>query len=255
MLNLLYKLSNFTNFQIIVWQERTELMFGADRMDRLRQSHVLVVGLGGVGAYAAEMLCRAGVGELTLVDGDVVSESNRNRQLIALCSTQGRPKTEVLAERLRDINPDIVLHLHNEFLRDERTAELLRAAHYDFLVDAIDTLSPKVFLLYEAYQLGIPTASSMGSGGKLDPQQVRTCDISKSNYCKLAHMVRKYLHRLGVRSGITVVYSPEVVPDDRIEVVENEQNKRSNVGTVSYMPAIFGCQLAAHVIQKLTINN
>ncbi len=227
-------------------------MFGADRLARLQAAHVLVVGLGGVGAYAAEMLCRAGVGCFTLVDGDTVADSNRNRQLIALYSTIGQPKTEVLAARLRDINPDVRLHLHTEFLRDERTAELLRAAHYDFLVDAIDTLSPKVFLLYEAHKLGIPTVSSMGSGGKLDPAQVRLCDISKSNYCKLAHMVRKYLHRLGVRRGITVAYSPEIVPDERIEVVENERNKRSNVGTVSYMPAVFGCYLASHVIRTLT---
>lgn len=238
-----------------MWQERTELMFGVDRLARLQAAHVLVVGLGGVGAYAAEMLCRAGVGCFTLVDGDTVADSNRNRQLIALCSTLGQPKTEVLAARLRDINPDVRLHLHTEFLRDERTAELLRAAHYDFLIDAIDTLSPKVFLLYEAHKLGIPTVSSMGSGGKLDPAQVRLCDISKSNYCKLAHMVRKYLHRLGVRRGITVAYSPEIVPDERIEVVENERNKRSNVGTVSYMPAVFGCYLASHVIRTLTATN
>lgn len=238
-----------------MWQERTILMFGADRLARLQTAHVLVVGLGGVGAYAAEMLCRAGVGELTIVDGDTVTDSNRNRQLIALTSTFGQPKTDVLAARLLDINPDVKLHRYSEFLRDERTSELLRAAHYDFVVDAIDTLSPKVFLLYEAHRLGIPTVSSMGSGGKLDPTQVKICDMSKSNYCKLAHMVRKYLHRLGVRKGITVVYSPEIVPDERIETVENERNKRSNVGTVSYMPAVFGCCLASHVIRTLTASN
>ncbi len=235
-----------------MWQSRTQLMFGAERLERLRSAHVLVVGLGGVGAYVAEMLCRAGVGELTLVDGDTVNDTNRNRQLIALTSTIGQLKTDVLAARLRDINPEIVLNLVPEFLRDERTIELLHATHYDFLVDAIDTLSPKVFLLFEAHKLGIPTASSMGSGGKTDPTQVRICDISKSNYCKLAHMVRKYLHRLGLRRGITVVYSPEVVPDERIEIVDNEQNKCSNVGTVSYMPAVFGCFLASHVIRCLT---
>ncbi|MGN0186787.1 MAG: ThiF family adenylyltransferase [Paludibacteraceae bacterium] len=235
-----------------MWEERTQLMFGVDKMARLHAAHVLVVGLGGVGAYAAEMLCRAGVGELSLVDADVVDETNINRQLVALHSTVGLYKTDVLATRLRDINPHVRLHLYNEFLRDERTMQLLQAAHYDFLVDAIDTLSPKVFLLHEAFKAGIPTVSSMGSGGKLDPMQVKICDISKSNYCKLAHMVRKYLHRLGVRKGITVVYSPEIVSDERIEVIENEQNKRSSVGTVSYMPAVFGCFLASHVIRALT---
>ena len=235
-----------------MWEERTQLMFGADKLARVRAAHVLVVGLGGVGAYAAEMLCRAGVGELTLVDADIVSETNINRQLVALHTTIGRRKTDVLAERLRDINPQVKLHLYAEFLRDERTAALLRATHYDFLVDAIDTLSPKVFLLHEAFVLGIPTVSSMGSGGKLDPTQVKICDISKSDYCKLAHMVRKYLHRLGVRKGITVVYSLEKVAESRIETVDNEQNKRSNVGTVSYMPAVFGCFLASHVIRAIT---
>ncbi len=235
------------------WQSRTELMFGVERMPQLHQAHVMVVGLGGVGAYAVEMLCRAGVGEFTLVDGDKVNDSNRNRQLVALTSTVGKLKTDVLAARLRDINPEVKLHLYPEFLRDERTVELLKMAKYDYLVDAIDTLSPKVFMLQQAYLLGIPTVSSMGSGGKLDPTQVKICDIAKSDYCKLARMVRKRLHKLGVRKGITVVYSAEVVPAERVMITEGEQNKKSNVGTVSYMPAIFGCYLASHIIRQLVL--
>ena len=235
------------------WQSRTELMFGVERIQQLHQAHVMVVGLGGVGAYAVEMLCRAGVGEFTLVDGDTVNDSNRNRQLVALTSTVGQLKTDVLAARLRDINPDVKLHLYPEFLRDERTVELLKMAHYDYLVDAIDTLSPKVFMLQQAYLLGIPTVSSMGSGGKLDPTQVKICDIAKSDYCKLARMVRKRLHKLGVRKGITVVFSAEVVPAERVMITEGEQNKKSNVGTVSYMPAIFGCYLASHIIRQLVL--
>lgn len=235
------------------WQSRTELMFGVERIQQLHQAHVMVVGLGGVGAYAVEMLCRAGVGEFTLVDGDTVNDSNRNRQLVALTSTVGKLKTDVLAARLRDINPDVKLHLYPEFLRDERTVELLKMAHYDYLVDAIDTLSPKVFMLQQAYLLGIPTVSSMGSGGKLDPTQVKICDIAKSDYCKLARMVRKRLHKLGVRKGITVVFSAEVVPAERVMITEGEQNKKSNVGTVSYMPAIFGCYLASHIIRQLVL--
>ncbi|HPW90510.1 MAG TPA: tRNA threonylcarbamoyladenosine dehydratase [Paludibacteraceae bacterium] len=235
------------------WQSRTELMFGVESVRQLNQAHVLIVGLGGVGAYAAEMLCRAGVGEFTLVDGDTVSDSNRNRQLVALNSTMGQLKTDVLAVRLRDINPDVKLHLYPEFLRDERTGELLKMAQYDYLVDAIDTLSPKVFLLQQAYLLGIPTVSSMGSGGKVDPEQVKICDIAKSDYCKLARMVRKRLHRLGIRKGITVVYSAEAVPAECIVMMEGEQNKLSNVGTVSYMPAVFGCYLASHIIRQLAL--
>lgn len=235
------------------WQSRTELMFGVDSVHRLRQAHVMVVGLGGVGAYAVEMLCRAGVGEFTLVDGDTVNDTNRNRQLVALTSTVGQLKTDVLAARLRDINPDVKLHLYPEFLRDERTVELLKMAKYDYLVDAIDTLSPKVFMLQQAYLLGIPTVSSMGSGGKLDPTQVKISDIAKSDYCKLARMVRKRLHKLGVRKGITVVYSAEVVPAERVMITEGEQNKKSNVGTVSYMPAVFGCCIASHIIRQLVL--
>lgn len=234
------------------WLSRTELLFGEERLEQLRKAHVLVVGLGGVGAYAAEMLARAGVGEMTLVDGDTVNESNCNRQLIALNSTIGLPKSQVLAARLRDINFNIKLHLHQEFLRDQRTIELLEAAPYDYVVDAIDTLSPKVFMLSQAHERGLPVVSSMGAGGKVDPSMIRLCDISKSDYCKLARMVRKRLHKLGVRRGIMVVYSNEVVPEDAVIITEGEQNKKSNVGTVSYMPAMFGCYIASHIIRELT---
>lgn len=144
------------------WNTRTELLLGADRMERLAHSHVLVVGLGGVGAYAAEQICRAGIGHMTIVDADTVNESNINRQLPALHSTLGMPKAEVVARRLLDINPRLKLGVLNEFLRDERTEEVLSATRYDFVVDAIDSLSPKVFLLYHAYQRNIPVVSSMG---------------------------------------------------------------------------------------------
>ena len=237
------------------WKERTILMFGDEIVKNLAEANVLIVGVGGVGAYAAEMLVRSGIGRLTLVDGDVVNDTNRNRQLIALQSTVGRPKVEVLAERLRDINPDVELRLLQEYLRDERTIEVLESEKYDYVIDAIDTLAPKVYLMHQAFERNIPIISSMGSGGKLDPTQVKIDDISKSDYCKLARMVRKRLHKLGVRKGITVVYSAEVVARERVEITEGEQNKKSNVGTVSYMPAVFGCCLASHVIRQLTQNN
>lgn len=234
------------------WQSRTQLLIGEEALKCLSSAHVLIVGLGGVGAYVAEMLCRSGVGELTLVDGDVFSETNLNRQLPAKRTTLGRAKTEVLAERLLDINPNVKLHLHTVFLRDELTIELLKSCRYSFVVDAIDTLSPKVFLLYHALQMGFSVVSSMGSGGKMDPSEVKIADISKSEYCRLAKMVRKRLHKLGVKRGITVVYSAEKVPESAVDLTENnESNKNSTVGTISYMPAIFGCFLSSFVIREL----
>lgn len=234
------------------WQSRTQLLIGEEALVRLSSAHVLVVGLGGVGAYVAEMLCRSGVGELTLVDGDVFTETNLNRQLPALRTTLGKPKTEVLAERLLSINPNVKLHLHSVFLRDELTKELLQKCRYDFVVDAIDTLSPKVFLLYHALQNGLRVVSSMGSAGKMDPSQVKIADISKSEYCRLAKMVRKRLHKLGVKRGITVVYSTETVVDSAVVLTKDEEpNKNSTVGTISYMPAVFGCFLASFVIREL----
>ncbi len=232
------------------WQKRTELLLGKESMGKLAQANVLVVGLGGVGAYAAELICRAGVGSMTIVDGDRVNETNINRQLVALNTTIGRNKTEVVAERLLDINPDLKLTLFAEFIKDERVIEIIDRG-YDYIVDAIDTLSPKLFLIYHAMQKGTPVVSSMGAGGKLDPAMIEITDISKSYNCKLARTLRKRLHRLGIRKGFIAVFSPEEVPGESVEITDNEQNKRSNVGTVSYMPAAFGCACASVVIRGL----
>ena len=229
-------------------------MFGSSDLEKLKSANILIVGVGGVGAYAAEMLVRAGVGNITIVDADKVSLSNCNRQLVALHSTVGKSKVDVLAERLSDINPELKINKIEAFIKDAFTVELLAENNFSFIVDAIDTLAPKVFLLAEAVKRGIPVVSSMGSGGKLNPAMVKIDDISKSDYCKLARMVRKRLHRLGIRKGITVVYSAEVVPPERIIETVGEQNKKSNVGTVSYMPAIFGCYIASYVIRYLTNN-
>lgn len=233
------------------WNTRTELLLGADRMELLAHSHVLVVGLGGVGAYAAEQICRAGIGRMTIVDADLVNESNINRQLPALHSTLGMPKAEVVARRLLDINPRLKLTVVNEFLRDERTEEILSACKYDFVVDAIDSLSPKVFLLYHALSRKIPVVSSMGAGAKIDPAQVQIADISKSSNCALAKVVRKRLRGMGIEKGIPVVFSTEMANPGAIIEIDNEQCKRSTAGTVSYMPAIFGCYLASYVIRNI----
>lgn len=233
------------------WNNRTELLLGADRLEHLAHSHVLVVGLGGVGAYAAEQICRAGVGRMTIVDADIVQESNLNRQLPALHSTLGETKADVVGKRLLDINPRLKLTILHEFLRDERTHEVLSSASFDFIVDAIDSLSPKVFLLAEALSKGIPIVSSMGAGAKVDPSLVRLDDISKSYNCALAKMVRKRLHKLGIRKGIPVVFSTEKADMDAVVEVENEECKKTTTGTVSYMPAIFGCFLASYVIRNI----
>lgn len=232
------------------WLTRTELLLGKEKTERLRKAHVLVAGLGGVGAYAAEQLCRAGVGEMTLVDGDVVEATNKNRQLPALDSTVGLPKAEIMATRFRDINPDIRLHVIDDFIRDEGMVQLLEAADYDYVVDAIDTLAPKIFLIYHSFQKGLPVVSSMGSGGKLDPSLVEVADISKSYNCHLARMLRKRLHKLGVYRGVKVVFSSEVT-DPACVVLAESQNKKSNVGTISYMPPVFGCFMASVVVRDI----
>lgn len=233
------------------WNTRTELLMGADRMEYLSHCHVLIVGLGGVGAYAAEQICRAGIGHMTIVDADTVNESNINRQLPALHSTLGMPKAEVVGQRLLDINPRLKLTVLNEFLRDERTEEVLSTQKYDFIVDAIDSLSPKVFLLYYAHRHEIPIVSSMGAGAKMDPTQIKIADISKSFNCALAKAVRKRLRAMGLNKGIPVVFSTEIANPEAIIEVTNEQCKRSTAGTVSYMPAIFGCYLASYVIRNI----
>lgn len=233
------------------WNTRTELLLGAERMEYLSHCHVLIVGLGGVGAYAAEQICRAGIGHMTIVDADTVNESNINRQLPALHSTLGKPKAEVVGQRLLDINPRLKLTVLNEFLRDERTEEVLSAQKFDFIVDAIDSLSPKVFLLYYAHRHEIPIVSSMGAGAKMDPAQVKIADISKSFNCALAKAVRKRLRAMGLNKGIPVVFSTEIANPEAIIEVTNEQCKRSTAGTVSYMPAIFGCYLASYVIRNI----
>jgi tRNA threonylcarbamoyladenosine dehydratase len=232
------------------WLSRTELLIGKEVLDKLQASNILVVGLGGVGAYAAEMICRAGVGKMTIVDGDTVHSTNRNRQLIALKSTEGIEKAIIMGQRLKDINPGLDLKVINEYVKDEKVIEILNAG-FDYLVDAIDTLSPKTFLIYNAVTKKIPVVSSMGSGGKFDPARVSISDISETTNCTLARILRKRLHKLGIRDGVTAVYSSEVVDKKKVVPVTGEKNKASIVGTISYMPAAFGIACASVVIRDL----
>lgn len=232
------------------WLDRTELLFGKEKLNKLKQANVLIVGLGGVGAYAAEQLCRAGIGKMTLVDGDVVDTTNRNRQLPALISNTGKPKAEVLAARFRDINSNIEITVVNDFITDEKTVELLKSQSFDYVIDAIDTLSPKVFLIYHALQIGLPVVSSMGAGGKTNPEKVQIADISKSHHCKLAKVIRKRLSKIGVNKGVKVVYSSEETDKNAVRA-EDGIYKKSVVGTISYMPPIFGCFISSVVIRDL----
>jgi tRNA A37 threonylcarbamoyladenosine dehydratase len=232
------------------WLSRTELCLGPEGLKKLQSANVLVVGLGGVGAYAAEMICRAGVGKMTIVDGDTIHVSNRNRQLPALTSTEGMLKAEVMGRRLTDINPDLDLTVIREYIKDERMVEIL-GQQFDYVVDAIDTLAPKVFLIFHSMTKHYPIVSSMGAGGKLDPTRIIISDISATTDCTLARILRKRLHRLGIRDGFKAVYSPEVVKKTMVRAVEGEQNKASVVGTVSYMPAAFGIACASVVIRDL----
>ena len=233
------------------WKQRTRLLLGEEKMERLQQAHVLVVGLGGVGAYAAEMICRAGVGRMTIVDADTVQPTNINRQLPALHSTMGREKAEVLAARFKDINPDIQLTVLPVFLKDDNIPELLDAAQYDFIVDAIDTLAPKCYLIAEALKRHIKIVSSMGAGAKSDITQIRFADIWDTYHCGLSKAVRIRLQKLGVKRKLPVVFSTEQADPKAVLLTEDEQNKKSTCGTVSYMPAVFGCYLAEYVIKRL----
>ena len=233
-----------------MWLERSELLLGTQCINRLKQANVLIVGVGGVGAYAAEMLVRAGIGKMTIADSDTVSLSNINRQLIALHSTVGRVKTDVLAERLKDINPTLELTVIAEYIKDEKTDEILDSQHFDYIVDAIDTLSPKLALIKGALDRNIPIVSSMGAGAKLDPTKMEICDISKTHHCPLAHMLRKRLHKMGIRRGFKAVFSAEP-PIEGAMILCEERNKKSNVGTISYLPATFGIGCASVVIRDL----
>ncbi len=232
------------------WLERTALLLGDEKLNTLQQANVLVVGLGGVGAYAAEMIARAGIGRMTIADADSVSESNINRQLIALHSTIGEQKADLMAARLRDINPEIELTVVNRFIKDDETDSLLDSDRFDYIVDAIDTLSPKLALIKGALDRNIPLVSSMGAGAKTDPTKMEIADIAKTHHCPLAHMLRKRLHKIGIRKGFTAVFSPEPVREGAMILCE-EQNKKSNTGTISYIPALFGIGCASVVVRGL----
>lgn len=232
------------------WLQRTELLLGGEGLDRLRHLHVLVVGLGGVGSYAAEFLARAGVGRMTIVDGDTVDLTNTNRQLPALHSTVGQPKASIMADRIRDINPDIQLDVREEFLTPD-TVKLLITNDFDYVFDCIDSVQPKQYIIVACKQKGIRVVSSMGAGGRIDPSKVQIADLSQTFNCPFAQQVRKGLKRKGVRRGVTVVFSSELVDRDTCMLTEGSRFKRSFYGTISYIPALFGLYMASVVVQEV----
>lgn len=234
------------------WLERTELLIGSERLETLCKKHVMVIGLGGVGSYAAEFLGRAGIGTLTIIDGDVVDVTNKNRQLPALTSTVGKSKAALMSERLLDINPELQLNTLQEFLTPERMNSLITEVSPDYVLDCIDSVKPKLRLIQICKAADVPIISSMGAGGKQDPARVCVADISKTKYCKFAHHIRKCLRRTGIKRGLSVVFSDEPEPREALRMTEGTLYKRSFYGTISYMPALFGLYMAAEVIKQLS---
>jgi len=232
------------------WLQRTQLLLGEESIDLLKNLHVLVIGLGGVGSYAAEFLARAGVGKMTIVDGDTVDITNTNRQLPALHSTVGQAKADVMATRIRDINPEVDLRVINSFLGPEEVRNLI-TPEFDYVFDCIDSIQPKQYIVVTCKQKGIRVVSSMGAGGRIDPSQVRVADISETYNCPFAQQVRKGLKRKGVRRGVTVVFSSELVDISTMMLTDGSKFKRSFYGTCSYIPALFGLHMASVVVKDI----
>ena len=233
------------------WLQRTELLVKEEGIERLQNANILIVGLGGVGSFAAEFLVRSGIGNLTIVDGDTVDITNINRQLPALNSTIGKNKTDVVAERILDINPEINLKKINEFLEPERMEEVLTQEKFDYVLDCIDSLSPKLALIITCKRKKIKLVSAMGAGGKTDPSKVMVRDISKTNNCFLAKQIRKKLKKEQIHKGFRCVFSTEIQDENSLKMTDGSNYKKSFYGTISYMPAIFGLYAAAEVIRFL----
>ena len=234
-----------------IWLERTELLIKEAGIEKLKKSNILIVGMGGVGSFAAEFIARSGVGNLTIVDGDVIDITNINRQLPALHSTVGDDKVELMARRILDINPELNLTRINEFLNPERMEEVIQAGNFDYILDCIDSVSPKLALIKAAKKNKIKIVSCMGAGGKLDPSKVMVRDISKTRNCFLAKQVIKRLKKEGINKGFRCVFSTEIQREDSLKMTDGSNYKKSFYGTISYMPAIFGLYAASEVIRYL----
>jgi tRNA A37 threonylcarbamoyladenosine dehydratase len=240
---------------MVNWLERTELLYSKEQMDRLKNAHVLIVGLGGIGSFAGEFIARAGIGKMTIIDGDVFDPTNKNRQLTALDSTIGINKAVVLAQRIKDINPDIQLNIVEEFVLPERVWELLDEHQPDYVMDCIDSVTPKLEWLIACKRKKVKIISHMGAGGKTDPSKIKVTNIQHVSGCKLGAHMKKRLKRKNISyRGIKAVYSTEIQQKDSLKMTNGANFKKSFYGTISYMPALFGLVGAAEVIQFLANN-
>ncbi len=233
------------------WLGRTSLLIGQEGVKKLSQKHVMVVGMGGVGSFAAEFICRAGVGKITIIDGDVIDPTNRNRQLPALATNHGVSKAEIMAERLQAINPELELCVIKEFITPEMVAGLFENNRPDYIADAIDSITPKLTFIKKAYTEKLPLVSSMGAGGRLDPTQLKIADISKTYNCTFAQQLRKNLRKEQIYKGIKVVFSAEPPLKQSLMLTDGSNFKKSAYGTISYLPATFGAVVASVAIRDL----
>ncbi len=234
------------------WLERTELLIGKENIEAMQKANVLLVGLGGVGSFAGEFLVRAGIGSITIIDGDVVDGTNINRQLQALHSTVGMGKAALLKQRFLDINPSINITALNQFLNPEDMTDMILLQKFDYILDCIDSFSPKLTLIELAYKNGFKVISSMGAGGKTDPTKMKIGDLYESRECRFAQKVRKQMRKRGVGPGVTAIYSEEIQPKSALKLTDGSNYKRSFYGTISYMPALFGLYIASETIRKIT---
>jgi tRNA threonylcarbamoyladenosine dehydratase len=232
-----------------IWLERTALLIQEESILKLSKLNVLVVGLGGVGSFAAEFLARAGIGKMTIVDGDVIDITNINRQLPALHSTIKQSKAELMKVRLLDINPNLDLTSINQFLNPEETTEVVNAQAYDYVLDCIDSVTPKLHLIKATKEKGCYIISSMGAGGKIDSMKIRYADISKTHMCPFAYYIRKRLRKEGIYGGVMTVFSEEKPIEESIKITDGTNFKKSFYGTISYIPALFGLNMASWVIR------
>ena len=233
------------------WLERTELLIGKDKIDLLANANVLLVGLGGVGSFAGEFLVRAGLGHITIIDGDKVDVTNINRQLQALHSTINQSKASLLETRFLDINPNLKIQAIDQFLLPDDMLDMIKREKFDYILDCIDSFSPKLTLIEMAAKNNFKVISSMGAGGKTDPTKIKIADLYETRDCRFAQKVRKQMRKRGIRKGVIAVYSDELQPKEALKYTDGSNFKRSFYGTISYMPALFGLFIASEAIRRI----
>lgn len=235
------------------WLERTALLFSSEKLEKLKNAHVLVVGLGGIGSFAAEFIARSGVGTMTIIDGDVFDPTNKNRQLTALDSTIGKNKARVLAERLLDINPNLKLNVVEEFVLPDRVWEILEFSKPNYVLDCIDSVTPKLEWIIACKRLKIKIITHLGAGGKTDPSKVKVANLEHTHNCKLGAHIKKRMKRKAVSlRGIKAVFSEELQRKEALKMTDGTNFKKSFYGTCSYIPALFGLMGAAEVIRYIS---